>query len=246
MNNLENYPDLLEIFNYTKSRIPDPDCIWYKPALGFVSNVTFKKGLVLGGTHSPLYIMKEPSGVPLWTKVPYVFWASSVRILVSETITSSVNNWLPFMESLAQLGESLVIITPGIENDELLTVFIVNTHKSTLRVCPILPQKPYLDNLESFAEQLADLQQINPRFAKKILPFIRTGEAPAKDIREYLPIIENIWIRTYASVAFPKSEETRGSLLHDIAIINVGGDNYDEQQEKLCVLAQTIDSISSR
>jgi hypothetical protein len=120
------------------------------------------------------------------------------------------------MEKVAAAGESLLVVTDTIAS-ELITTFIVNADKGTLRVSVVHP-----------------------------LPE-RSGAAGAKfgtppSGSDQLLRLDDVWIRRSATVCFPTANDPAwpAATLQDFAIIETGGENHEDQFDRLRFLMREL------
>lgn len=123
------------------------------------------------------------------------------------------------MEARVQSGESLLIVTREVSS-ELLHTFVVNSIKETLSCCVIRD-----------AESLPGWG-----FAAAPWKFVRTP--PNRE--DVLPRAAEAWVRRTATVLFPEANSEWRSLASDVTVISVGGENHDDQQDRLRFLVKAI------
>jgi hypothetical protein len=230
---LEKYPDLAELLKGVQGRMLDRTAVWCERSLTQKSRVEFRKALVLGGAHSPGYLCREPRWGTAQKKVPWVFWAARPRILVAETIDGTLRDWLPFLEAAAKAGDSVLLVSPEARNEELLAVFLVNTHRESLLCCPVLPGAAQ-ENLHALSTQLASDAGILGR-----------GKAPSAELFARLPRAAEVSVRADAALVLPNDDQGWDAISSEVAILHVGGQNYDDQQERLEALSREIQGLES-
>jgi hypothetical protein len=122
------------------------------------------------------------------------------------------------MEKVAGAGESLLVVTETI-GSELLSTFVVNAFKGTLPVCAVHP---------------AGDRPGGPATAAQ---FATPPVSP-----DQLPRIDEVWIRRTASVCFPGAGEplSSASVLQSFAIIETGGENHEDQYDRLRFLMREL------
>ena len=240
---LKNYPDLMKIFDDALSHVGGSQRrVWYEPAAGFDSRVEHRKALLLGGAHSPAYLVREPDHSSGWIRsTPYEFRLFNARVLLAESVEGEFTDWIPFLEDLAHSDDALLIVSPRVETVFLVT-FIVNTLRDvvkSLKICPVHPgERTGIDALVENAGIAAK--------GKERVPCLRPGEAPEKSLRKQLPVVEQAWVRRDATRVSPGDEEVWSSLLRDIAVVHVGGRDFHEQQARLLAAAETLHRAESR
>jgi len=122
------------------------------------------------------------------------------------------------MESVAAAGEALLVVTETIAS-ELLSTFVVNAFKATLPVCAVHPLRDRSGRLPS-GRQFA----IPPTTPDQLLR------------------IDEVWIRRTATACFPASGDALLSTpaVQDFAIIETGGENHDDQHDRLRFLMREL------
>jgi hypothetical protein len=125
------------------------------------------------------------------------------------------------MEGVAKAGESLLVVTREIST-ELLQTVIVNSLKKTLSCCAVR----VAENLPGYG------------FPVTSVPW-EFVEAPSRT-SDNLPQAAEAWIRRTATVLFPGSDHEWRSSVSDVTIISVGGEDHDDQQDRLRFLVKTI------
>jgi hypothetical protein len=160
-----------------------------------------------------------------------------------------VADWLPLLEDVQRAYESLLVATDAIDPVVRQTL-VINNRKETLRCCAVRA---------SSARDGADASSGGITTATPYgvsLPHApgnsggagrRDGKGPWKSglagtlgmggqgppmKRDRLPLASEVLIRRSAAVVFPSSDEWRSSL-EEIAVVEVGGDYYEDQQARL-------------
>jgi hypothetical protein len=211
------YSDLLYILADVRRDVADSRLIWCTTADGFETTVSSRRGLMLGGAWSPHFL--RDGGSALWG-VPWTVNLRASTIVTIENAITPLSEWLPLMESVAQAGTSLLVVTRDVST-ELLHTFIVNALKETLSCCVV-----------HLADDLTEWG----------VPVTRTPwgvlGTPPKNTHG-LPQAAEAWIRRTATVLFP-SPDSEWLPSQDITIISVGGRNHDDQHDRLRFLVEEI------
>ena len=214
----KEYSDLLDILAEVTPSVPDSRYIWCVAADGFETTVSHRQGLILGGTWSPRFLR---DGGDFWWDVPWTVRLWVPRIVTIEKAIMPLPQWLPLMEAIAKAGESLLVVTREIST-ELLQTFIVNSLKKSLSCCVVR----VAENLHGYGLPATSVPW----------EFV---EAPSRT-SDVLPQAAEAWIRRTATVLFPASDNEWRLSVSDVTIISVGGENHDDQQDRLRFLVKTI------
>jgi hypothetical protein len=120
------------------------------------------------------------------------------------------------MEAVAGAGEALLVVTETV-GSELLSTFVVNAFKGTLPVCVVHPAR-------------AGSSAPGARFA---------APPPGPD---QLLRIDEVLVRRSASVCFPLTTDPLASAaaLQDFVIIETGGENHEDQFDRLRFLMREL------
>jgi hypothetical protein len=209
--------DLLALVAQARGLVPDDRHIWCTVADTFGSRLIERRGLLLGGTISP-HFLRDTGGVSWDTPWSVRLRHCRVAVCDNRAAHATVAAWLPLMETIAQAGESLLVVTDTIDG-ELLSTFVVNASKGTLRVCAV---------------EAASDRSSNPA------PGARFSTPPAGP--GSLPRIDDVWIRRTATVCFPAPAEPLASsdALQDFAVIEAGGENHEDQYDRLRFLMREL------
>jgi hypothetical protein len=215
---MTEYNDLLNLLDEVMVRVPDSRFVWCVAADGFETTVSHRRGLVLGGAWSP-HFLRDASD--LWWDVPWTMRLWAPRVITIDKADMPLAQWLPLMEAVAKAGESLLIVTRD-ASSELLQTIIVNSLKKTLSGCIIRAAQ----NLSGYAPPATGI------------PWNSVNE-PAKT-NDRLPQVAEAWVRRSATVLFPKIENEWQSLDSEVTIISVGGENHEDQIDRLRFLVKRI------
>lgn len=241
---LEDHVDLREILDDALVQVGgDSRKVWYWPAIGFDTHAERRNALLLGGVHSPAYLVKESDWETggVW-KLPYVFTLGRTRILPAGPLDGELEPWIAFLEDLANAKDSLVIVTPAVENDMLLKTFLVNTHRKSLTVCPI---HPGAIQPEELAEQLGATRKSGMFGNAQHAVYLESGTAPEDDLRKHLAQVEQVMGRRNAAVAFLDSQPELSKLCSEIVVIHLGGNHYQDQMDRLLAMAQAVGELAA-
>jgi hypothetical protein len=207
-------PDLLPLITEARRLVPDDRHIWCSASDTFDSRLTQRRGLLLGGSLSPHFL--RDATATNWD-TPWTVRLRHCRVVVCDKAAHEpLAKWLPLMESVAGAGESLLVVTETI-GSELLATFIVNAFKGTLRVCVVQPRRS--------GNPAAGAQFATPPTAL-----------------DQLLRIDDVWVRRNATVCFPAVGDPLSSAaaLQDFAVIETGGENHEDQFDRLRFLMQEL------
>ena len=214
----KEYSDLLDILAELRPSVPDSRLLWCMPADGFETTVSHRQGLILGGAWSPHFLRDRGD---FWWDVPWVMRLRFPRIVTIEKAIAPISEWLPLMEAIAKAGESLLLVTREVET-ELLRTFIVNSLKEALACCVVrVAEDPAGYGLPAAS-----------------IPWEVVEATPKTP--DHLPRAAEAWVRRTATVLFPASDNEWQSAVGELTIISVGGENHEDQQDRLRFLVKTI------
>ena len=199
--------------------VPDERYIWGTAAETFDSRIAQRRGLLLGGAFSP-HFLRDASAMH-WD-VPWMVRLRHCRVMVcGQAAQQPVSVWLPLMEHIAAAGESLLVVTSTIDS-ELLATFVVNAFKGTIPVCVARPGQS-----SSVSGNRLDLPPQSP---------------------DQLFRIDEVWVRRTATACFPAAGEPLGSAgaLQPFAIIETGGENHEDQYDRLRFLMRALQRANER
>jgi hypothetical protein len=199
-----------------RGRVADDRYVWCTAAETFETRIVQRRGLLLGGAVSP-HFLRDTTG-DLWG-TPWTVRLRRARVVVcSDAALQPLAAWLPLMEALVAAGESLLVVTETIDS-ELLQTFVVNNLKGTLGVCAIYPTR------ERQGQASAGAQYAMPPTTP-----------------DELPRIDDVWVRRTATACFPAADDALSSAggLENFAIIETGGDNHEDQSERLRCLMREL------
>ena len=171
-----------------------------------------RRGVLLGGALSPHFL--RDSTATSWD-IPWAVRLRHCRVVVCDKAAHEpLAAWLPLMESVAGAGEALLVVTESI-GSELLSTFVVNAFKGTLPVCVVRP-------------------------AGSAAAATRFGIPPTTP--DQLLRIDEVWVRRTATACFPKADEPLSSTaaLQNFAIIETGGENHEDQYDRLRFLVREL------
>ncbi len=208
--------DLLALLAQARQIVPDDRHIWCTASDTFASRLTKRRGLLLGGAYSPHFL--HDTSATSW-EIPWAQRLRYCRVAVcAQAAQEPLAAWLPLMEKVAGAGESLLVVTDKIDS-ELLSTFVVNACKGTLRVGVAHPPRDCTGSPASGA-QLA---------APPLVP-------------DSLLRLDEVWVRRTATACFPAASDSMSAAaaLQDFAIIETGGENHDDQFDRLRFLMQEL------
>jgi hypothetical protein len=209
-------PDLLQLISEARRLVSDDRLIWCAASETFDSHLTQRRGLLLGGAFSPHFL--RDSTETSWD-VPWTMRLRHCRVVICDNAAQqSLTAWLPLMEAVAGAGESLLVVTETIDS-ELLATFVVNAFKGTLRVCVVHPVSGRSDKSAAGAQ----------------------FTTPPTNLDQLLRI-DDVWVRRTATVCFPAAGDPLASAaaLQDFVVIETGGENHDDQFDRLRLLMREL------
>jgi hypothetical protein len=214
----QTYPDLQSILAEVRRSVADDRLIWCVAADGFETTVSHRPGLILGGAWSPRFLRDR--GAFGWD-VPWTLYLRAPAIVPIDKAVAPLAEWLPLMEEKARAGEALLLITRELST-ELLHTFIVNSLRETLACCVIRE----------------DLGAPGWGVATHNTPWRFAVTPPQR--ADHLPRATEAWVRRTATVVFPAADSAWRSAASDVAVISTGGENHEDQQDRLRFLMKAI------
>jgi len=214
-------PDLLALISEARRLVPDDRHIWCSASETFDSRLVQRRGVLLGGAVSPHFLRDSTA---MYWDIPWAVRLRHCRVVVCDNAAHEpLAAWLPLMESVASAGEALLVVTETI-GSELLSTFIVNAFKGTLPVCVV--HQP----------------GIAPASPASGTQFATPPTGPDQLLR-----IDEVWIRRTATACFPKADEPLSSAaaLQNFAIIETGGENHEDQYDRLRFLMRELQRTDS-
>ncbi len=205
------HADLLAILKEARASVPDYRHIWAALGEGFETISVRRRGLLLGGAHSPLFLRDRPASAD----VPWTVTLHNVRVLpCSPGALSDFRVWLPVLEAAAQARESLLFVATTIDS-EFLRTLVVNLLQNTLTACVVHPRT------ESAAG--------------------RSLSAPPAQLGEWLLFSEARVRRSAAVLFPAEAVAAVTPHLTDVVEIRVGGRNFDDQMDRLRFLMNELE-----
>ncbi|HEX3553397.1 MAG TPA: hypothetical protein VIA62_09225 [Thermoanaerobaculia bacterium] len=153
----------------------------------------------------------------LWP-VPWTMTLLQPRVLAVERLASPFWKWLPLLEGVAKADESMVVATAEI-GDDFLRTLVANLARRTIKASAV-------------------------RSAAGISLLGRACADPPCDHRA-LPRVKEAWVRKGASVVFPW-DDADWPAAPEIAIVEVGGEDCEDQRARLRFLAEAIREADRR
>lgn len=216
----KDYSDLLGLLAEATRSVRDNRYIWCVPAEVYETRLIYRRGLLLGGSWSPLFLRDKG---PVWWEVPWTLQLRLPAIVMVERATAPLSEWLPLMEATVQAGESLLVLTKEV-SAEILQTFIVNSVKETLSCCIIRVAEDQSAWGSPAPDMSWEFVQTPPKNRDRLL---RAGEA---------------WVRRTGTVVFPAPGGQWQPAVEDIAVIAVGGRNRDDQHDRMRFLVDAIEN----
>jgi hypothetical protein len=208
----------LDTLAEARAGVADGRYVWCVAADGFETTVSHRRGLILGGAWSPHFLR---DGREVWWDIPWTVRLWAPRVVAVERAVTPLPQWLPLMEAVVAAGESLLVVTREMPT-ELLQTFVVNSLKKTLACCAVRGA----ESLSGYGMPAAGVPW---DFA----------DAPPKSPGR-LPQAAEAWVRRTSTVLFPASPNDWRSSVSDVAVISVGGEDHEDQQDRLRFLVKAI------
>jgi hypothetical protein len=224
----DRHSDLPTLIAQARRLVADDRYIWCCASDTFESTIITRRGLLLGGALSPHFLRDHGA---MWSDIPWTVRLQRCRVAVcNEAAHEPLTEWLPALEGVAKAGESILVITETM-SAEMLRTFAVNLLKGTLAVCAAKPARTRYGHLEPGIESFG------------------TPAATAPAQHDRLPMVAEAWVRRSAAVLFPALTDILSSLspspLKDFAIIETGGENHEDQYERLRCLMRELQQQTS-
>ncbi len=196
-------PDLPATLQQVRASVPDDRHIWAALSDGFETTFVRRRGLLLGGAHSPLFLRDRPAS----SDVPWTVTLRNVRVLpCAPGALSDFRVWLPVLEAAAQARESLLFVSTTID-PEFLHTLVVNLLQNTLAACVVHP--------------------LAGRAAGRAL------STPPAQLSEWPLFSEARVRRSASVLFPAETEAAVTPHLTDVSEIRVGGRNFDDQMDRL-------------
>jgi hypothetical protein len=148
----------------------------------------------------------------LWP-VPWTMTLQQPRVLAIERVTAPFWKWLPLLEGAAKAEESLLVAAEEI-GDDFLRTLVANLERRTIKASAVRASHGVSS------------------------PLGQAAANPPNDHRA-LPRVKEAWIRKGASVVFPWNGDDWPDT-PEIAIVEVGGEDSEDQRARLRFLAEAI------
>jgi hypothetical protein len=237
--------DLRRLLDEARAKVSDTSRIWAYSSRTYESQLFDRKGLVLGGTISPFFLMnREPDEkvtIPPWNGVAAGTVLSRARLLFlasaqHDSGVETLKEWVPLLETLAKANEGLLVVTNDFQNHTILDTLLVNNYKCVMD-CAVVKQGGISDD---------KLEKLYPKVSQRKEGLFRgsvkgTTQKISELAREALPLFETVWVRRDATVAIPaEGNHEWDDLLSEVALITVGGESYDDFKQRFEIIAQEI------
>jgi hypothetical protein len=231
---MDRFSDLDALLDEALQRVKDPRRVWLQSSLGFDSRIEWGRGMILGGALSPHYLTKRPAD-DLRRAVPYTVWLEHPRFLVCPAPRPDFKDWIPMLEALAKLSDTLIVVTPRMESDDLFATLLANHVRSVIRCVVISPGPAQAPDLKALSRTL-DTLELRPSPKAPPSSYLAAGEIPLPPLLDQLPRAERVAIRRGCTVAIPGPGAEQSPALSEIAIVHVGGEHADDLQDRLVIL----------
>ena len=207
------HSDLFATLQQVRGSVPDDRHIWGALADGFETVCVRRRGLLLGGAHSPLFLRDRPASAD----VPWTITLRNVRVLPCESgALADFRVWLPVLEAAAQARESLLFVSTTID-PEFLRTLLVNFLQNTLSACVVHP--------------------LAGRAAGRAL------SAPPAQLSEWPLFAEARVRRSVSVLFPAEAEAAAAPHLTDVAEIRVGGSHFEDQMDRLRFLLNELEPV---
>lgn len=187
------------------------------------------------------------------------------KILITDKKINTIHEILPILQTIAQLGQELLIIAEDIES-EVLTTLVVNRLRGSLKVAAvkapafgdrrkaILQDLAILTNAELITEEagiyLKDVTEIMLGSAEHIIitkenTTIINGHGAKSLIENRIQQIEHEISKTTSSYDIEKLEERKAKLSKGVAVIRVGAPTEPEMKQKKQIFEDSLNSTKA-
>ena len=220
-------------------------------SLEFAEGMSFDKGFI-----SPYFINKLDN-MSCVLEDPY--------ILLYEKKISSVQELVPLLEQVAQIGGSLLIVAEEVEG-EALSLLVLNKLQGTFK-CAAVKAPAFGDRKKAIMEDIAVLtggkffsEELSQKLEKisikdlgtaKIVrvekenTYIIQGNGDKKKIESRINQIRNQMKLTTSDYDREKLEERLAKIMGGVAVIKVGATTETEQKEKKAIVENAVDSAQA-
>ncbi|MGD1897120.1 MAG: hypothetical protein ACFB16_09235 [Phormidesmis sp.] len=205
-----------------------PSRVIYQPNFKFESSLSKDKAVILGGIASPQFLFRAPdTKTEQIGSVPLSLQLHSVRLLAVDKLLHDISSWVPLLEQVARKGESLLVLANHISKNSLVAeMLIVNFRRGVLKLGIVELTKETLPTVERYGIQAIDSLEL---------------ENLALD---ELPLAKKVICRKDATFLFMEKEIM--SFTESIAVIQVGGRDSDEQNQRLLYVAERVRKLSEQ
>jgi hypothetical protein len=198
-----------------------PARIWGKASQTYDTKISYRKGVVFGGSVSPFFLQEREATPKLgWADVGGTTLGKS-RIILAETVPESanLNEWLTFLQTVAKEREGLFIVVTSFLHEEILSTLLINNLKNILQVVVVKhPQSAGIKKLPTTT-----------------LPVLS---------RLQLPVASGAWIRKDSSIVFQDRTIENPLATIECAVIEVGGKDASDITRRVALLNDAIANMS--
>lgn len=206
------HDDLRRTLETALARAGGPRTVWCVPSLTFATRIDSRRAILLGGAMAPQFVQDSAKNLQ---GTPFVRTLALPRVLRLNRADGPISAWMPFLESLARGGHSLLVMADSVE-DEVLRTLMVNSLRGALDLCVVRPGR-----------SAGDVRALGPVL----------DQLPASV--DALSQISAAWIRRSATAVFLDSSEDR-FVMETLSVIEVGGEDFEDQVERLRFLSGLI------
>jgi hypothetical protein len=199
-----------------------PARIWGKASQTYDTKISYRKGVVFGGSISPFFLQEREATPKMgWAEVGGTTLGRS-RIILAETVPESanLNEWLTFLQTIAKEREGLFIVVTSFLHEEILSTLLINNMKNILQV--VVAKHPRSEAIKK----------------------VPTTTLPTLS-RLQLPIVSGVWIRKDSSVVFQDRTIENPLPTAECAVIEVGGVDINDINRRLSLLNDVIANMSA-
>ena len=211
------YPDIEEVIEDARKSVGRLQGVWCDRATGFETKISRRRGLVIGGVWSPQFLRESVDDWP----VSFVRRLNFSYVLVGSSLSASVSDWLPLLEIVAKRKDRLLLTVEQLD-DAVLRMLIMNYLRGNIEVCVAR-----LNNSLNAATALLG----------------KSFQVPPGDEKE-LPTIQDAFVRRDASLLLVEENAGQSLALDDIALVEIGGSDYEEQNLRLAYAYRLIRNAS--
>lgn len=226
--------DLQALLSEALARVGEPRRVLAQMGQSYASSLDWGKAVVLGGAPAPGFLRRDPHpDLPAEERIPFCLPLTGPRLLLTAYLGGEVEEWLPLLEELVREDETLLVIAEETEEGDLLSTFLVNLEREVLWAGVAAPGRELRDLAATIATATGSSVD---NFS------IPGASAPDEHVRIALPLADAAYLRQDTCFLFPSEDQDWEAALEEIAVIQVGGRDADEQRERLLLLCEALRS----